>query len=343
MGQSYALRGFDSIFAVPAAVVDKHIKLCSGVSLKVLLMLLRSPEAPPGINEMAARLGMSTADIADALGYWVEAGIITGGAAQNAEHPAVDKPSEASPAKTSELSSHKMVGRPRLPRREMLAIIEKNATLKGLVDEIQMTLGKPLTSVDMDAIVALFSYYGLSAHYIMTATQYCDAIGKLSMRYIEKTAASWQDQGVTSDNIDSHVATLLLYRTKESVVRRLLGIQDRALSASEQKFLDSWCNQMKMDPDIIGVAYDITVMQTGKLSFAYMNKILQNWHQKGVTDAKSAEAEHEAGKPISTSANTKTGWNPTHTKSGPDNKQSFDADRLEKLIESKLHEDGKGL
>ncbi len=32
-----------SIFAVPCAVVDRHIRLCSGLSLKVLLWLLRNP------------------------------------------------------------------------------------------------------------------------------------------------------------------------------------------------------------------------------------------------------------------------------------------------------------
>jgi DnaD/phage-associated family protein len=327
MGQLYELSGLGAIFAVPSAVVDKHIKMCGEVSLKALLMLLRTPDAPPDVEEMARRLGKTPGDITDALSYWVEAGILR----KSGSEPAAPQPQTAPASPTPSAVQSK--GRPRLPRREMLGLIEQNGSLKGLVDEIQMVLGKPLTSSDMDAIVALYSYYGLSAHYIMTVVQYCDAIGKPNMRYIERTAASWQDQGVTGENIDDHVARMLLYRSAESQVRRDLGLYDRALAPSEQRYLNRWLDTMGLSPELIRTAYDIAATQTGKLSFAYMDKVLTSWHQKGIADEAAALAEHAAGRP-STPPAKKGG-----TKPSPGNKQSFDTSRLERLIEAKAEKE----
>ena len=67
---------WSSVFAVPAAVVDEHIKMCSPLSLKILLLMLRHPEHPADIQWLSSRLCISAPDIADALNYWVGAGIV---------------------------------------------------------------------------------------------------------------------------------------------------------------------------------------------------------------------------------------------------------------------------
>lgn len=335
MGHGYSLGGFGNIFAVPCAVVDKHIKLSGGLSLKVLLLILRSPDSPPDIPEMARILGMSAGDITDALNYWIECGILTGGSdsAKADEKPAAEVSIEKS--EDEKPSARPVIKRQRLPRREMTELISSDNALKGLVGEVESALKKPLTSTDMDAVVALYTYYGLSAHYIMTVVQYCAAIDKLSMHYIERTAANWQEEGVTGDNIDEHVANKLLYRSKESAIRRILGIYDRALAPGEKKYIESWCDKLDLDPKLVEAAYDITVMQIGKLSLAYMNKILISWHQKGISDASAAMKEHETGRPASAESPVRKPSKPK-----PDNKQFFDADKLERLIDSKLQKDG---
>ncbi len=38
--------------------------------------------------------------------------------------------------------------------------------------------------------------HGLSPEFILTVMGYCKSIDKLSMRYVEKTAASWQEKGI---------------------------------------------------------------------------------------------------------------------------------------------------
>ena len=52
-----------SIFAVPAAVADRHLKFCSEAQLKVLLLALRQGQSPVDSAGIAGRLGLTEADL----------------------------------------------------------------------------------------------------------------------------------------------------------------------------------------------------------------------------------------------------------------------------------------
>lgn len=64
---------------------------------------------------------------------------------------------------------------------------------------------------------------------------------------------------------------------------------------------------------MIRLAYERAVENTGKLSFAYINKVLQNWHREGVRTAADAANASAAvrrcreAKPLTTSRRLKTG------------------------------------
>ena len=67
---------YNSIFVVPADVVDRHIKLAGIIQLKALLWLMRRNGEGWEISDMSAALGAAEPDVKDALQYWVEAGIL---------------------------------------------------------------------------------------------------------------------------------------------------------------------------------------------------------------------------------------------------------------------------
>lgn len=70
----------------------------------------------------------------------------------------------------------------------------------SLLHKAQEIIGSTLTSMDMQCLTALYAYYGLSPEFILTVMGYCKSIDKLSMRYVEKTAASWQEKGIDTDS-----------------------------------------------------------------------------------------------------------------------------------------------
>ena len=67
---------FSGVFAVPAAVVDRHIKLAGSAQLKALLWIYRHSCEPIDIEKLSKAIGISVADVKDALQYWLECGLL---------------------------------------------------------------------------------------------------------------------------------------------------------------------------------------------------------------------------------------------------------------------------
>lgn len=296
------------MFPVPAQVVERHIKLCSGVSLKCLLLLLHAPDDCCDAQSISARLGISAAEVSDALNYWLENGILQQDDRICAPPPVrtepAEKPKPAPAVKPAALSVAGAVpatnatsgSRPHFPREESVALIEHDRTLQGLVQELQSILGKPLTSADLDVLLALYSFYGLSAHYILTLVHYCVTIGKSSMGYAERVAASWIADGIDDNALDHHIDILMHKRTNEGKLKTAFGIHDRSLTQREKDYIAVWCDTLGMDIDTIRYAYEITVERTGKLAFGYLNRILHTWSEKGIKTIAQAKAESNPAK-----------------------------------------------
>ncbi|MDF3004259.1 MAG: DnaD and phage-associated domain [Oscillospiraceae bacterium] len=304
------------MFPVPAQVIERHIKLCSGVSLKCLLLLLNAPDDCCDAQSISAKLGISAAEVSDALNYWLENGIL-----QQDDKICAPSPAKAEPATkprpapvvkpslpiTSAIPTTNATSnsRPHFPREESVALIEHDRTLQGLVQELQSILGKPLTSADLDVLLALYSFYGLSAHYILTLVHYCVTIDKSSMGYAEKVAASWIADGIDDSALDHHIDILMHKRTNEGKLKTAFGINDRSLTQREKDYISTWCDTLGMDIDTIRYAYEITVERTGKLAFGYLNKILHSWNEKGIRTVAQAKAEsNPARKSTAVSQNT---------------------------------------
>ena len=80
----------------------------------------------------------------------------------------------------------------------------------------------------------------------------------------------------------------------ETRIRRLFGLPERALTAKEKACVTRWCGEYMTPEPLLRLAYDRTVEATGKVSFAYIDKILAAWAAKGITTVEAAEAERSA-------------------------------------------------
>ena len=63
------------------------------------------------------------------------------------------------------------------------------------------------------------------------------------------------------------------------------------------------------------MAYDRTVEATGKVSFAYIDKILAAWAAKGITTVQAAEADRNAGSNGNTGTDNRSGRSKCNTDS----------------------------
>ena len=144
-------------------------------------------------------------------------------------------------------------------------------------------LGKNLSSADTELLYSLYDFYGLPVEVILVLAEYCISHEKKTMKAIELEAQKWASAGV--DTIEK--ARLQIKKKEEflsyaNILRQIFGIGKRTLIAREVNYINKWQNEFKMSPDMVKKAYEITVSQTGQLSFAYLNKILESWHKSGI-------------------------------------------------------------
>ena len=97
------------------------------------------------------------------------------------------------------------------------------------------------------------------------------------MRYIEKIAYSWADNGITTPDLaNKFVKNSNKEQSILSTYKKNFRISGREFTQTEEKMLLSWINDYKADEELIMRAYDCAVMNTGKVSFRYMDSIIKN-------------------------------------------------------------------
>ncbi|MDR2647407.1 MAG: DnaD domain protein [Oscillospiraceae bacterium] len=325
---TYSILGscFSSVFAVPACVVDEHLKLCGGLSLKALLWILRNQSAAD-LDTLASALGQPRGEVIDALQFWVERGILLCDTA--------DK-SAQSIQKTQPIAQEvpPAVALPELPpvrptQSQVNARLEESDELRLLFQEAQNRLGRTVGYDGQCTLLMLHDTYGLPVEVVPMLLQYCDLQGKPGWRYIETVGCDWGRRDIDTVEKAGEIITRLHagFRLWNELARRT-GITAPKPTARETAYLDDWTLQRGFDIDMIHLAYEETVERTGKISFSYMNKILQNWHKSGIQTPDAAEAAKRERLAKVTKGNPKPPKAQESTASAP----SYDIEAFERSI-----------
>ena len=166
---------------------------------------------------------------------------------------------------------------------EIEALFRAEPMLGDYIGECQRILGKMLSALEINKLLSLREYYGLDPEYVILLCGYCKEKSKGTVPYIEKTAKSLIDKDITSvEGLEERLAYLRQYDGKEAFVRRLFGMKGRALTQREKKFIEKW-TELDIDDEIIELAYEVAVNNTGAPSMPYMNKVILNWKEAGYT------------------------------------------------------------
>ena len=189
--------------------------------------------------------------------------------------------------------------RPEYTRSDMARALE-GGEFAGLTRAVEGKLGKKLTTPDLSALLGLYDYLGLPADVIFLLVGFCcerTAAGcgagrRPTLRQIEREGYLWARKGLfTQESAAAYIRKVQAGREKLPRLMKLLGLGDRAPSPSEERYLLSWID-MGFGPEAVALAYDKTVLKCRELKWPYLNKILQNWHQKGLhTPAEISEGD----------------------------------------------------
>ncbi len=277
-----------SIFAVPSAVVDKHIKQCSEMQIKILLFLLRQPEQTAQTSQIAEYFSITEDAVISTVDYWIHNKILikTGEAASSALS---DTPVKTGSTLIDSIVKHERVKKPSKPPTARLTVsdvnnIERNnEEVSFLLVESERILSKTLTASDVSTIVGLYDWAGIPVDVILMVEMYCKSKDKTHLRYIEKTALSWFEKGIDShEKAEKYISELIEISNNEKLVRSAFGIYDRKLITKEREYIHTWFYEYKFDIRLIKLAYEKTIESIQKLSFPYINSILKSWYEQGV-------------------------------------------------------------
>lgn len=256
--------------SVPLDFVEKYMAGAHGAYIKVYLYgLAAAAQGREADNEAVAEsLGILVTDVEKAWKYWEGLGLVTmtdEGIVYGTKAPA---PAEEQP--------------PQVTPRDMAAALEMDPNMKETISMVEHMMGKPLTRRETTSIFNFMDWYGMDQSLVLMLFEYCISMDKRSFAYIEKVAQSWNRDGI--NDIKSAEAVIKQANAEKKFqgqCRKIFGL-DRAFTPTELKYLNAWKSEMNFSPAMVEQAYDITVKNTGKLAFAYMNKILSNWYQKGI-------------------------------------------------------------
>ncbi len=211
--------------------------------------------------EVAAKLNATETDVLYAWGYWKGKGYLR-------------ETEKKQPEKVALVSSE----RPNYTTAELLQV-GRHPEVARLFQSAQQKLGKMLNQSDMSLLFSFYDWLGLPMDVIELLLSYCAANGKTGMRYIEKVALGWAEEGITTE--EKAIEYIEMRKTDFRAIMQAFG-QNRLPVAAEENYMKQWLQGYNLPLDVIKTACERTVMQTGKASFAYAEKILKSWKDAGV-------------------------------------------------------------
>lgn len=265
----------DTALALSLGDADRLITLGSGNAALLYIYALR--KGGFSVAEAAGALRKTQGEIRSAAELLATAGLF---AASRAELPT---PADETPEYTS---------------ADIISRSTEDGEFKLIVEETQHILGHTLTSQDMKILFELYDHLSLPPEVIFLLINHCTEAARerggpsarVSMKAIEKEGFYWfNHEIITLERVEEYLQRCRNRKSAAAQVKRALQIEGRQLSSTEQKYVESWL-ELGFSAEVIALAYDRTIVKTGRLAWSYMNTILQSWHQKGLYTVDAVEA-----------------------------------------------------
>ena len=296
-------------FAVPSAVVDHLIRLAKENHLKVLLYLLRNPEQNCSTAKIAGYLRLDEELVKEALEFWTQANILQDASQPEPDierpHfafsiPMTDMPQQPVPVsaparkpdqkiRLSANTSEELVG---MSQQDIADMIRASQDLERLIRDSQNYFHRDPNSMQVRSLVWMHEYLGMKNEIILILLQYCSSVQKISTGDLDRIAYNWWENDILTEELArKQVARLKELHSYVAYIRRLFEM-DSNPTKSQKELIERW-QQTGYSEELLQYAHDLTIEGIGKKNFKYIDRILQGWTEKGITDLNQAKKEHD--------------------------------------------------
>lgn len=167
---------------------------------------------------------------------------------------------------------------------------DSDRPLSSVVALAEEKMGKRFTSSDLAVFIKLHRNLITNADVLLFLLDHCIELAesrygpgrKPTLQQIAKEGSEWAEKGITDlPAAKKYIDTFKKVQTDLPRLKHLLGLADKRLSASEERYLLKW-NDMGFPDDVLVLAFDKTVLKCQTLQWAYMDRVLQAWYDEGL-------------------------------------------------------------
>ncbi len=261
-----------NLVKLPVSFFDRYLPSVNGDYLKIYLFGLKLCMENQSMtdSEIAKSLGMLTADVKNAWHYWEQEGLIclSGEGSVEFENPEemVFSPFPKQTKKPYETVQFE----------DVFSTIQKDEDFKETLRIVEASYPELLTQDDVMMIFDVVKIKEIPLEHLLVTIAHCLKIRKKSMKYIYKVVTENYADGITElEDLEQHFTRMEQSTKYLKKVAKILKITGREFVDKEKEFIRKW-EQAKKTEQEIREAYEKMIMSIGKLSFAYLDKIIMN-------------------------------------------------------------------
>lgn len=259
------------------------------------------------IKEIAETFDILESDVLKAWKYWNECGIVKFDEKNNSieflefNYSKDEKKEDyINYIKNNNLNNSEksvMIGiKPVYTPQELEMCQEQSDEAKRLFSMAEKVLGRLLNFSDIEMIYSFYDWLGMSVELIEVLLKYCvENNGARKKKFIESVAIQWCELGI--DTVEKAMERIN-NKPEYIEIMKSFGIKSE-LVEKQKEYMDRWLSQYKMPLPLIKEACERTVLKTGKSEFGYAEKIISDWHKKGVktiSEVEKYDEEYKKGK-----------------------------------------------
>lgn len=223
------------------------------------------------INDLSKTLSLDFPTVQDAIKYWESRGLL------------VKNPNGYSLANLQEIELNKLYS----PKVSLAPeTIEKNAENQyraKVMDSINSQFFSGTMSPAWYADIDLwFEKYGFDEQVMLALFNYAHDNRALHRNYIQAVAEAWSKEKIkTFNDLDLYFE----HREKINLLKKEIAKKlnlSRNLTAYDEEYILRWHENYKYSMEIIEIALKKAASKNS-ISFEYIDKLLSDWHEKGLT------------------------------------------------------------
>ncbi|MCL1987873.1 MAG: DnaD domain protein [Firmicutes bacterium] len=186
---------------------------------------------------------------------------------------------------------------------EFEEITQNNAEIKQLFDHAIKScenIGIATSNNMQNKLYKFYKLYNLPIDVIITLVDHCVEHSKKPfvrfngeyklLEYMEEVAKNWCEEEIST--VEDGKNHLQLFERNIMSIMKAYG-SNKKPGKGQRKFIDTWLEDWQMPIEVILAAWDSASLQEKeKYNFRYVNKIIQEWHEKGIKTVAAVE-EHE--------------------------------------------------